>query len=172
MKILYLCQNNKGRSIALAAYTDYFLKKRDSKNITVASAGIAYEFIESLKSRGFDGPSRTTAHILAQQGLNISDHKLTHAKEAIKGSSLILITDTSTLERTIQEFPSHQDKCFLAKEFAGFTTQTEIFGPHAESRKDSNDGNWTERVGYEHMLREIKSISRRIAKRRIAKRLR
>jgi protein-tyrosine-phosphatase len=161
MKVLFLCYSNKGRSPALSAYTRDFLK--DSPQIEIDSAGIGLENIESLRKRNMDLASRTTTQILSEQGIDISDHRLQYVGEVIKGSSLILSSDELTLARTKAEFPYYSQRYHLARQFAGFTTQLEIFGPYAESRRDPQDRNWTERQGYEHMLREIKSVSKKIA---------
>jgi len=164
MKLLYVCYNNKGRSIALATYTRRFIKTRNIGDLVVESAGIGLESIESLRKRGIDKVSRTTIQILKEQGIDVSNHKLQYVGEVIQDSDLILATDLLTLAKTKADFPNYEGSCFLARDAAGYSYQQEIFGPYADSRGDPNDPTCTEKSRYKHMLREIKTVSRRIVR--------
>jgi len=162
-RLLYVCHSNKGRSIALAVYTDYFLKQK-GLNLLVDSAGVSIEMIDSLRERGIDRASQNTAKILQTEGIDISEHKVNYVGEKISGSDLILVSDELSLVRLRIEFPDYKEKSFLAKKYAGFSRDLEIFGPYAEKRRLKNP-EWTELIGYEHMLREIKAVSKRVVKR-------
>ncbi len=164
MKILYVCHNNKGRSIALAEYTKYFLKKRDINDIKIESAGIDLENIMSLRKKGIDKASRTIIQIMAEQGFDISSHKIKYIEEVISHSDLIIPTDMLTIEKICVEYPKYYEICVLAREVAGYLSELDILGPCHESRRDPKDKNWTEKKGYIYMLAEIKNISRRIVK--------
>ena len=167
MKILYVCYSNKGRSVALAAYTNHFFKRRNIEGIAAESAGIGIENIESLRKRKIDSASHNTAHLLKEEGIDISDHKIKYVGEVISGSNLILATDEMTLVRTLVEFPDYRENCFLAKRYAGFVSLTELFGPYAESRKLRHP-EWTELDLYRDMLREVKIVSEKVAERLIS----
>lgn len=162
MKILYVCNTNKGRSAALKAYTEDYIKKEKLENILVESAGIDLELIDSLRKREINHASRNTEKILKEEGIDISNHRLNYIGDKIKDSDLILISDELTLARTRAEFPHYKNISHLARKYAGFNRHVEIFGPYAQSRTRKKQ--WTELVGYRDMLREIKIVSRRIVK--------
>ena len=161
-KLVYVCYSNKGRSIALATYTKDYLKKK-GLDVIVDSSGVGSDMIESLRKRGMDLASRNTTRILKSQGLNIQEHRLQYLGEVIRGSNLILVSDELSLAMTRATFPKYKERCMLAKQYAGFSRNLEIFGPYAESRKLKNS-EWTEVMGYKHMLREINIISKKIVK--------
>ena len=162
-KLVYLCHSNKGRSVALAAYTQYFL---DEKGIylNVDSAGVGSEHIQSLRERGINQASQTTARILLEEGIDVSSHRLNCVEEVIEGTDLVLVTDDLSMAMFRAEFPRYKDVSFLARQYAGFKRDVEIFGPCADYRH-KKEKHWSEVSGYRHMLREIKIISKRIAER-------
>ncbi len=164
-KLIYVCYSNKGRSVALAEYTRKFLESFEVKNVLVNSAGIGLENIESLRKRGLDSPSSNTSKILLEEGFDIKDQKLKFIGDIISGTDLILTSDEFTLARLRSEFPYYRNQSFLARQYAGFLRNLDIFGPYAEVRKTRMGGRWSEIAGYRDMLKEIKVVSRRIASR-------
>jgi len=159
-KLIYVCYSNKGRSIALATYTKNYLKKK-GLDVIVDSSGIGVDMIESLRKRGMNLASRNTNRILKSQGFDIDEHRLQYLEEVIRGSDLILVSDELSLAMTRAMFPRYKGRSMLAKQYAGFSRNLEIFGPYAESRKLKNP-KWTEAIGYEHMLREINVVSKKL----------
>jgi len=164
-KLIYVCYSNKGRSLALATYTRNFLKQFEVGNITVNSAGIGLENIDRLRERGIDHASQNTSRILLEEGFDVSSHRLKYFGDIVHGANLILATDELTFARTRAEFPHYKDRTFLARQFAGFERNLEIFGPYAESRKHRMGRKWSETEGYRDMLREVKVVSKRVASR-------
>jgi len=163
-KLIYVCYSNKGRSVALAEYTRKFLDDFGVSGISVDSAGIGLENIDSLRRRGIDHTSSNTARILLEDGIDVRERRLKYIGD-ISHASLILTSDEITLSRLRAEFPHYKDISFLAREYAHFSKNLEIFGPYAESRKERMRGRWSEMAGYRDMTREIKVVSRRIASR-------
>lgn len=139
MKLVYVCHNGKGRSIAFREYTRYFLGKGElkmwrSEVLEVRSSGVGKESIDVLREREMDKASRTVINILDGHGFNVEDYRLNYLGEIIQGSDLVVASDHYTLERAKRDFPKYEEIIFLARSVAGFKRGGDVSGPYCESR--------------------------------------
>ena len=161
-KLIYVCANNKGRSVALAAYTEHFLKLNGIEEVEIYSGGIEHEMIESLKKREMYLASHNVRKVLKDEGIDVENHRIRHVEDIINDSNLILVSDELSLIKTRFRFPEYKRKSFLAKKYAGYKNNLEIFGPYAESRTKRIGKDWTERDLYRDMLKETKVVAKRV----------
>ncbi|RLI97549.1 MAG: hypothetical protein DRO99_02915 [Candidatus Aenigmatarchaeota archaeon] len=163
MKLLYVCYNNKGRSPSLEGYTRHFLDEYGVDGVDVDSAGVGVESIESLREKSAY-ISRTTARILAEDGIDMHDKTIKHMGEVEGDWDVVLAADMHTLDIIHGRFPAFSGSSMLAKEFAEYKSgDMEIHGPYYHQDEVPPE-EWTERKGYEIMLHEIRNVSRRIAR--------
>ena len=165
-KVIYVCYSNKGRSPAFEAYTKHFLSEKGIEDITVLSAGVGTARMDQLRVEGHSSASKVTRQILAQQGLNIDDHKITNLENVIKGADLILVTDQDVLDTIRNDFSHYAGRAMLAGEYAGSKMYKEVHGPHWSGRGPIK----SEVEGYKRMIVEIKYLTRKVVKRMIAER--
>lgn len=167
-RLLYVCQNNKGRSPALQAFTQYFLWRRGIEGIVVESAGVSVDYVEFLRKQN-PGPSRATTHALMSFGLGIENFRIRHLAELERRYDLALAVDQDTLDTMIKNFPLVARKATLTKRYARYKHGPfNIPGPYYYQNKFSQD-KWSELLGYELMLNETKNVARRIVKKRLTR---
>lgn len=167
-RLLYVCQNNKGRSPALQAFTQYFLWRRGIEGIVVESAGVSVDYVEYLRKQN-PGPSRATTHALYSYGLDLSSFRIRHLAELSRRYDLALAIDQDILDTIKEDYPSIARKIVLAKKYARYKHGSlDIPGPYFYQNKFSED-RWSELLGYELMLSETKNVARRIVKKRLVR---
>lgn len=164
IKILYVCHNNKGRSPALDILTEYFLEKSGRKGIAVDSAGVGTDSIISLRKRNPHISKMTRRILHSDYGLETDHMRIKHLGEVDAHWDAVLAVDRDTTELIEDHFPEFYRHTSLAKEFAGYSSShdMEIHGPY-HYQHDYSQKDWSDRLGYEIMLKECKNVARRIA---------
>ena len=136
--ILIVCTANICRSPVVMALLDNNLHKTEGEDWNVSSAG--------TWAQPGDGASDYSVLLMAEQGLDISDHSSRPIdQEMLANSDLVLCLETGHSEALRAEFPDQAEKIY---------TLSEISGP-AYSVRDPYGGT---REAYEQMVREVTKL--------------
>lgn len=155
---VYVCDNNKGRSPALEAYTRSFLDDLGIKGVSVSSAGIWKENIARLVREGHNCPSQTVSDILLEDGFDIRNLTLRHLGE-IKMPYLVLAVNSEVYHSAVNHYPDIESRLMVAGDYAKSHKYKEIYGPFHHSREISP----TKKEKYARMVYETEALAKRVA---------
>jgi protein-tyrosine phosphatase len=138
IKIIAVCTANICRSPVVEAVLRDRLVELGKVGWQVQSAG-------TWASNG-QAPSRYSQEILAERGLDISNHRSqVITREMLEGAALVLCLAEGHAEAMRAEFPDHADKIFLLTEMVG--QQYSVSDPYGGPRH-----------GYERMVNDVTQL--------------
>lgn len=136
--VLIVCTANICRSPVAEGLLRKELEQRGMEGWTVASAGT---WVTQER-----GASRNSVLILAERGLDISDHLARGVNaEILNEADLVLCMESGHAEALRIEFPEAEDKIFMLSEMVGESYN--IADPYGE-----------ERPAYERMVNEVEEL--------------
>ena len=136
--LLFICTANICRSPVAEGYFRHKIKETGRLDWTTGSAGTWAERVRGASRHGVD--------ILAEKGIDISQHKSRMIDARILGEADLVLTMVSGHAEALRaEFPGQSDKIFLLSEMAG--PAYDISDPYGGPRDE-----------YELMVRDVTKL--------------
>jgi protein-tyrosine phosphatase len=140
--VLFVCSNNRFRSVAAEYLFRKMLQERDERlaqDIEVSSAGIVTEKVLQLAKEGGwppprpysgEAPAKIVLNAMLQRGIDVSGHRSRELnRDTVERAALVITIDEYQKEGILSLYPSARGKVFTLSEFVGKCSYPDAEGP-------------------------------------------